>query len=75
MKTPRSPLDSIVALLRRVPKGAPAVGMTPHTHRRLRGFSKGMLQRLGYHVPQPEVPADDTNPKGFAEWLSSPSSN
>jgi hypothetical protein len=31
----------------------------------------GMLQRLGYHVPQPEVPADDTNPKGFAEsqWV------
>lgn len=31
----------------------------------------GMLQRLGYHVPQPEVPADDTNPKGFGEsqWV------
>jgi hypothetical protein len=31
----------------------------------------GLLQRLGFHVPQPEVPADDTNPRGFAEsqWV------
>jgi hypothetical protein len=31
----------------------------------------GILQRLGYLVPQPEVPADATNPKGFAEsqWV------
>ena len=31
----------------------------------------GLLQRLGYHVPQPEVPADPTNPRGFAEsrWV------
>jgi hypothetical protein len=31
----------------------------------------GILQRLGYHVPTPEVPADSTNPKGFAEskWV------
>jgi hypothetical protein len=31
----------------------------------------GILQRLGYHVPQPEVPADETNPRGFAEsqWV------
>jgi hypothetical protein len=31
----------------------------------------GILQRLGYHVPQPEVPADATNPRGFAEseWV------
>lgn len=31
----------------------------------------GMLQRLGMHVPQPEVPADATNPRGFAEsqWV------
>jgi hypothetical protein len=31
----------------------------------------GILQRLGYHVPTPEVPADDTNPRGFAEsqWV------
>lgn len=29
------------------------------------------LQRLGMRVPQPEVPADETNPKGFGEsqWL------
>ena len=32
MNAPRkSPLDSLVALLRRVPKGAPPVGTTPHT--------------------------------------------
>jgi hypothetical protein len=31
----------------------------------------GVLQRLGFYVPQPEVPADDTNPRGFAEsqWV------
>jgi hypothetical protein len=31
----------------------------------------GILQRLGYHVPQPEVPADSSNPRGFAEsqWV------
>jgi hypothetical protein len=31
----------------------------------------GILKRLGYHVPQPEVPADATNPRGFAEsqWV------
>jgi hypothetical protein len=31
----------------------------------------GALQTLGMHVPQPEVQADDTNPKGFGEpqWV------
>ncbi len=31
----------------------------------------GTLAMLGAHVPQPEVPADDTNPRGFFEpqWL------
>lgn len=31
----------------------------------------GILQRLGYRVPEPEVPADDSNPRGFAEsqWV------
>jgi hypothetical protein len=31
----------------------------------------GILQRLGYYVPAPEGPADDTNPRGFAEsqWV------
>src|ERR687886_233510 len=31
----------------------------------------GTLQRLGFHVPAPEVPADETNPRGFAEsqWV------
>jgi hypothetical protein len=27
----------------------------------------GIMQRLGFHVPQPEVSADPTNPRGFAE--------
>jgi hypothetical protein len=31
----------------------------------------GIMKRLGYTVPGPEVPADDTNPRGFAEsrWV------
>ena len=31
----------------------------------------GILQRLGAVVPQPEVPADESNPRGFAEsqWV------
>ena len=31
----------------------------------------GIMQRLGFHVPQPEVIADSTNPRGFAEpkWV------
>ena len=31
----------------------------------------GTLQRLGFHVPHPELPADYTNPRGFAEskWV------
>src|SRR4051794_22173737 len=27
----------------------------------------GVLGQLGFHIPQPEVSADDTNPKGFGE--------
>jgi hypothetical protein len=31
----------------------------------------GIMKRLGYTVPEPEVPADETNPRGFAEsqWV------
>jgi hypothetical protein len=31
----------------------------------------GILGRLGFHVPQPEVKADETNPRGFGEprWV------
>lgn len=31
----------------------------------------GTLKRLGLHVPQPEMPADETNPRGFYEpvWV------
>ncbi len=38
---------SDAAARRRTPDVLELVGMTPHAHRRLRGFSKGMLQRLG----------------------------
>jgi ABC-2 type transport system ATP-binding protein len=34
-------------LRQRVPEVIDLVGLAPHAHRRLRGFSKGMLQRLG----------------------------
>jgi len=31
----------------------------------------GVLGQLGFHIPQPEITADDTNPKGFGEprWV------
>ena len=31
----------------------------------------GVLGQLGFHIPQPEVQADDTNPRGFGEprWV------
>ena len=31
----------------------------------------GMLGQMGFHIPQPEVRADDTNPRGFGEprWV------
>ena len=31
----------------------------------------GILGQLGFHIPQPEVEADDTNPRGFSEprWV------
>jgi hypothetical protein len=31
----------------------------------------GILQRFGFHVPLPEVPPDETNPRGFGEsqWV------
>ena len=31
----------------------------------------GILGQLGFHIPQPEVSADDTNPRGFGEprWV------
>jgi hypothetical protein len=31
----------------------------------------GLLQRLGSHVPEPQVPPDETNPRGFSEsqWV------
>ena len=31
----------------------------------------GILCQLGFHIPQPEVKADETNPRGFGEprWV------
>jgi hypothetical protein len=31
----------------------------------------GMLGQMGFHLPQPEVQANDTNPRGFGEprWV------
>lgn len=29
----------------------------------------GTLKRLGFHIPQPEVPTDDNNPRGYYEPL------
>jgi ABC-2 type transport system ATP-binding protein len=46
------------ALRQRVPAMIDMVGLTPHGHRRLRGFSKGMLQRIGLAqalVHEPEL--------------------
>jgi ABC-2 type transport system ATP-binding protein len=43
---------------RRAPEVLDLVGMTPHAKRRLRGFSKGMLQRLGLAqalIHEPEI--------------------
>ncbi|MGH7584054.1 MAG: ABC transporter ATP-binding protein, partial [Gemmatimonadales bacterium] len=45
------------ALRRRIPEVLELVGLGPHAERRLRGFSKGMLQRIGLaqaviHEPQ-----------------------
>jgi len=60
---------------------APASSSSPASRRRVvfvvgsgrSGTSTmaGALQALGMHVPQPEVRADETNPKGFAEskWV------
>lgn len=32
----------------------------------------GSLKRLGFHIPQPEVPADERNPRGYyePEWIA-----
>jgi ABC-2 type transport system ATP-binding protein len=46
------------ALHRRVPEVLDLVGLAPHADRRLRGFSKGMLQRIGLAqalVHEPEI--------------------
>ena len=64
-----------------IPQPTPASGLVAPPKRRVvfvvgsgrSGTStmSGALQTLGMHVPQPEVLADETNPKGFGEpqWV------
>jgi hypothetical protein len=63
-----------------VPERAPGSGARPSTRslvlvagsgRSGTSLFTGILQRLGFHVPQPEVTPDETNPRGFAEsrWV------
>jgi polyhydroxyalkanoate synthase len=54
MKQPRSPLDSLVALIRRVPKGPPLVGVTPH--RVVWTENKWRLLRFGPDVTRHATP-------------------
>src|SRR5829696_9834295 len=53
------------------PSGQRALVLVAGSGRSGTSLFTGILQRLGFHVPQPEVPADETNPRGFAEsqWV------
>ncbi len=53
------------------PAGARRVVFVVGSGRSGTSTMSGTLQTLGVHVPQPEVQADDTNPKGFGEpqWV------
>jgi polyhydroxyalkanoate synthase subunit PhaC len=79
----KSPLDSIVSLLRRAPKGPPSVGATPHTvvwsenKWRLLRFSSPSGARPAYKTPVLLVPSlinrwyvlDLGHGRSFIEWL------
>ena len=53
------------------PSAPPSLVLVAGSGRSGTSLFSGILQRLGYTVAQPEVPADETNPRGFAEsqWV------
>ena len=53
------------------PARGPSLVLVAGSGRSGTSLFSGILQRLGYAVAQPEVPADETNPRGFAEtqWV------
>jgi hypothetical protein len=53
------------------PRGARSLVLVVGSGRSGTSLFTGIMQRLGFYVPQPEVPADETNPRGFAEsqWV------
>jgi hypothetical protein len=53
------------------PSGARTLVLVAGSGRSGTSLFTGIMQRLGFHVPQPEVAADPTNPRGFAEskWV------
>ncbi|MGH2967690.1 MAG: sulfotransferase family protein, partial [Solirubrobacteraceae bacterium] len=53
------------------PGSRPSLVLVAGSGRSGTSLFSGILQRLGYAVAQPEVPADETNPRGFAEsqWV------
>src|SRR5919198_4471016 len=54
-----------------LPRHAPSLVLVAGSGRSGTSLFAGIMQRLGYTVPGPEVPADETNPRGFAEsqWV------
>ena len=54
-----------------MPNESPSLVLVAGSGRSGTSLFSGILQRLGYAVAQPEVPADETNPRGFAEtqWV------
>jgi hypothetical protein len=54
-----------------MPNQPPSLVLVAGSGRSGTSLFSGILQRLGYTVAQPEVPADETNPRGFAEtqWV------
>lgn len=67
------PIEPTEASLRLVEPAAagPSLVLVAGSGRSGTSLFSGILQRLGYAVAQPEVPADETNPRGFAEsqWV------
>jgi hypothetical protein len=56
---------------RAAPSGRHTLVLVAGSGRSGTSLFSGIMQRLGFHVPQPEVAADPTNPRGFAEskWV------